>query len=90
LLGSAARSPKVLAKLTYSSLRFALDTMSGESYTWTLESLPETISRPEFGPDRHMRRAVLLERTLAHDAWHSGQVSQTLGAHGVARIDVWE
>lgn len=73
-----------------SALRSSFAIIQRALDTWTLESLSETIRRPEFGPDWHMRRGVLLERTLAHDAWHAGQASQTLSAHGVARIDIWE
>lgn len=57
--------------------------------TWSIESLDEAISRPEFGPDRAMKRGVLLTRTHQHDAWHAAQVSQTLSANDWGRIDVW-
>ena len=57
--------------------------------TWTVASLAETIRRPEFGPDWVMGRGELLSRTYAHDVWHVGQVSQTLSANGLARIDIW-
>lgn len=57
--------------------------------TWSLESLEETISRSEFGPDWEMKRGALLSRTHQHDAWHTAQVSQTLSSNGWGRIDVW-
>lgn len=57
--------------------------------TWTVASLEETIRRPEFGPDWVMRRGDVVMRVFQHDAWHAGQVSQTLAAHGRPRVDVW-
>lgn len=57
--------------------------------TWTVESLAAVIRRPDFGPDWVMGRGLLLSRTLAHDVWHAGQVSQVLSSNGLPRIDVW-
>jgi len=36
----------------------------------------------------HTRRSILL-RMLSHDAFHSGEISQLLGAHGLPAIDLW-
>lgn len=36
----------------------------------------------------HTRRSVLL-RLLSHDAFHSGEISQLLGSHGLPAIDLW-
>lgn len=57
--------------------------------TWEVGSLPESIRRPEFGPDWVMGRGEVLGRTFAHDVWHAGQLSLTLSAHGLGRVDVW-
>ena len=57
--------------------------------TWTLESLSEVIRRPDFGPDWVMGRGEVLARVFSHDVWHAGQVSQTLAANGLPRLDVW-
>lgn len=57
--------------------------------TWEVGSLPESIRWPEFGPDWVMGRGEVLGRTFAHDVWHAGQLSLTLSAHGLGRVDVW-
>jgi hypothetical protein len=36
----------------------------------------------------HTRRSILL-RLLSHDAFHSGEISQLLGANGLPPIDLW-
>ena len=36
----------------------------------------------------HTRQAVLM-RLLSHDAYHSGELSQTLGILGMPQIDLW-
>jgi len=34
------------------------------------------------------RQSVLM-RLLTHDASHAGEISQTLGVHGLPEIDLW-
>jgi hypothetical protein len=36
----------------------------------------------------HTRQAVLV-LLLSHDAYHCGELSQTLGIHGLPQIDLW-
>lgn len=36
----------------------------------------------------HTRQAVLM-RLFSHDAYHCGELSQTLGIHGMPQIDLW-
>lgn len=36
----------------------------------------------------HTRQSVLI-RLLSHDAYHSGELSQTLGIEGLPQIDLW-
>ena len=36
----------------------------------------------------HTRRSVLM-RLITHDAYHSGEISQILGVHGLPEIDLW-
>ena len=57
--------------------------------TWTPAML-ETVFERRFGDVRqvHTRRSVLL-RLLSHDAFHSGEISQLLGVHGLPAIDLW-
>jgi uncharacterized damage-inducible protein DinB len=56
---------------------------------WTDDMLEVEFGRlAESGPQLHTRRSVLL-RLLSHDAFHSGEISQLLGAHGLPAIDLW-
>ena len=36
----------------------------------------------------HTRQSVLM-RMISHDAYHCGELSQTLGIHGLPQIDLW-
>jgi hypothetical protein len=36
----------------------------------------------------HTRQGVVI-RLLSHDSYHAGELSQTLGIHGLAQIDLW-
>lgn len=57
--------------------------------TWTLDDLLVPFER-RYGETTqvHTRRSVLL-RLLSHDAFHSGEISQLLGLHGLPPIDLW-
>lgn len=57
--------------------------------TWTTDMLEVEFERV-LGDvrQRHTRRSVLL-RLLSHDAFHSGEISQLLGVHGLPAIDLW-
>ncbi len=53
---------------------------------WTPAMLDETIvteSRRSFS-----RQSILL-RLLSHDAYHAGELSQTLGIAGLPQVDLW-
>ena len=55
--------------------------------TWTPEMLAGEIRRP--GSDqRHTRQSVLM-RLITHEAFHAGEISTVLGAHGLPEIDLW-
>jgi hypothetical protein len=57
---------------------------------WTPEMLSEVFTRERGGElQRHTRHSVLT-RLVMHDAFHSGEVSSLLGAHGLASMDPWE
>jgi uncharacterized damage-inducible protein DinB len=57
--------------------------------TWTPAMLGEEFTREIGGKtQRHTRQSVLM-RMLTHDAYHSGEISQILGAHGLPEIDLW-
>ena len=57
--------------------------------SWTTDMLEVEFER-RWGDTRvmHRRRSVLL-RLMTHDAFHSGEISQLLGVHGVGAIDLW-
>jgi uncharacterized damage-inducible protein DinB len=56
---------------------------------WTPSMLGEAASRQR-GETRqiHTRQSILL-RLIHHEAYHVGEISLTLGAHGRAPIDLW-
>lgn len=57
--------------------------------TWTVDMLDVEFERRSGDISRmHTRRSVLL-RILSHDAFHSGEISQLLGANGLPAIDLW-
>lgn len=57
--------------------------------TWTVDMLEVEFERRSGDISRmHTRRSVLL-RILSHDAFHSGEISQLLGANGLPAIDLW-
>lgn len=56
---------------------------------WDPATLEKTIVR-EYGsqPQIHTHRSIL-QRLFSHDAYHCGELSQTLGIHGLPQIDLW-
>ena len=56
---------------------------------WSPEMLAENVER-WYGDERQVHsRASILQRLLTHDAYHCGELSQTLGIHGLPQIDLW-
>ena len=56
---------------------------------WTPEMMTESFSRDVGGrPQAHTRTSVL-QRMFSHEAYHCGELSQTLGIHGLPQIDLW-
>jgi uncharacterized damage-inducible protein DinB len=56
---------------------------------WTPAMLEETVERL-WGDQRQVHsRASIVQRLLTHDAFHCGELSQTLGIHGLPQIDLW-
>lgn len=56
---------------------------------WTPAMLDETIVRGSGAGARSYSRQSILLRLLSHDAYHAGELSQTLGIHGLRQIDLW-
>ena len=57
---------------------------------WTPAMLAEPFVRQTpRGTQVHTRQSVLM-RLLSHDAYHCGELSQTLGINGLPQIDLWK
>jgi uncharacterized damage-inducible protein DinB len=74
-------------------LVMALDTtwaiVDGCLDRWTPEMLDEPVERHYGGRVQVHSRASVLQRLLTHDTYHCGELSQTLGIHGLPQIDLW-
>ena len=56
---------------------------------WMPVMLGEAVER-SYGDQRQVHsRASILQRLLTHEAYHCGELSQTLGIHGLPQIDLW-
>ncbi len=56
---------------------------------WTAEMMAETVERM-YGDQRQIHtRSSILQRLFSHDAYHCGELSQTLGIAGLRQIDLW-
>jgi uncharacterized damage-inducible protein DinB len=56
---------------------------------WTPAMLGEEFTREIGGKiQRHTRQSMLM-RLITHDAFHTGEISQILGLHGIEEIDFW-
>lgn len=56
---------------------------------WTTASLAESVTRESAGRKALHTRASVLNRLLTHDAYHAGELSQTLGINKLTQIDLW-
>jgi len=56
---------------------------------WTPAMLQEPVER-FYGDERQIHsRSSILQRLLTHEAYHCGELSQTLGIAGLPQIDLW-
>ena len=56
---------------------------------WTPDMLGEGIERTYLGTTQVHTRGSILQRMFSHEAYHCGELSQTLGIHGLPQIDLW-
>jgi uncharacterized damage-inducible protein DinB len=57
---------------------------------WTIDTLDQAKGRRRAdGTERLFSRASVLNRLVSHDAFHAGEISQLLGLHRLAPIDLW-
>jgi uncharacterized damage-inducible protein DinB len=65
------------------------DVVEGCLDRWTIDMLPDEIERHYGGTVQVHTRGSILQRMMTHEAWHAGELSQTLGIHGIAQPDLW-
>jgi len=56
---------------------------------WNPELLDETVERRSGDRVQIHSRSSILQRLLTHEAYHCGELSQTLGIRGLPQIDLW-
>ena len=56
---------------------------------WTPRMLAHEIQRSYDGQLQIHTRGSIVQRMFTHEAYHSGELSQTLGIHGLPQIDLW-
>ena len=56
---------------------------------WTIEMLADVIQRPYGDQVQLHTRGSIVQRLLTHEAYHCGELSQTLGIAGLPQIDLW-
>ena len=80
--------PRSAAELV-GALRSTWAIVDGVLDRWTPDVLGEEVERV-YGDLRQVHtRSSILQRMLTHDAYHCGELSQTLGIHGLPQIDLW-
>ena len=57
---------------------------------WSPEMLMQPFEREIFGKTQHHTRTSVLQRMFSHEAYHAGELSQTLGIAGLPQIDLWK
>lgn len=56
---------------------------------WTPDMLADRIERTYDSTTQVHHRGSILQRLFSHEAYHCGELSQTLGIHGLPQIDLW-
>jgi uncharacterized damage-inducible protein DinB len=78
---------------TAEELVWALDStwavVAGCLGRWTIPMLDATVERRYGDVVQVHTRASVLNRLVAHDAYHTGEISQVLGANGLPAADPW-
>ena len=77
-------APELVAALdsTYAVADAVLD-------RWTPEMLPVEFERMFLGTRQLHTRSSVLQRLITHEAYHGGEISQTLGLHGLDPVYIW-
>ncbi len=56
---------------------------------WSVESLAEVVSRPEWPGTWVRTRGFVIQRVFSHDVYHIAELNETLGAAGLRQVDLW-
>jgi uncharacterized damage-inducible protein DinB len=81
--------PRSGEELTW-ALDSTWDVIHGCLERWTIDDLARTASRTrDDGLVQAHTRASVLNRLFSHDAFHTGEISQLLGEHGLPGIEIW-
>ena len=56
---------------------------------WTPDMLAEPVVREYAGRRTSHLRGEIVQRMFSHEAYHCGELSQTLGLNGLPQIDLW-
>jgi len=56
---------------------------------WTPEMLQDEFRRERDGKIQFHSRQSVIVGLLTHDGYHAGEISQTLGMHGLQEVDLW-
>jgi uncharacterized damage-inducible protein DinB len=56
---------------------------------WAPAMLADQVHREYGGQPQVHSRSSILQRLFTHDAYHCGELSQTLGIHRLPQIDLW-
>ena len=57
--------------------------------TWTIEMLSDIVERPRGDDVQLHTRGSIVQRLMTHEAYHCGELSQTLGIVRLPQIDLW-
>jgi hypothetical protein len=57
--------------------------------TWTVASLDEVLSRPEWDDTWVHTRSWVIQRVFSHDIYHIAELNEALGRAGVPQVDLW-
>ena len=79
------RGPEELASALDSTFRV----IEGCLDRWTPDDLARTIERSYDGTVQVHSLGSILQRIFSHEAYHCGELSQTLGIAGLPQIDLW-
>lgn len=71
------------------ALETTWDVLGGCLDRWTPKTLGDTVTRTFGGARQVHTRGSILQRLFSHDAYHCGELSQTLGIFALPQIDLW-